>query len=179
MSDDRAVIERQLERPPRGVFNVAVRCPWEFPAVIRVAPLLRDGDAVEPFPTLFWLTCPILIEQLSRLEEQGLIDQLEAELLHNPQLRALYEEDHQRYAQERFALLTEADRQRLTELGWLGALQDRGIAGMADCTKVKCLHAQYAFHLARGGAIGRWLEERFQFYWCAREEIRCARFTAP
>ncbi|MCS6936403.1 MAG: DUF501 domain-containing protein [Candidatus Bipolaricaulota bacterium] len=179
MLNDQTVIARQLGRPPRGKFDVSVRCPWGYPAVIRVAPLLRDGDSVEPFPTLFWLTCPILIEQLSRLEERGLIDQLESELARDPQLRHLYEEDHRRYTQEREALLSDDDRQTLSRLGWLDALRSRGIAGIADRTKVKCLHAQYAFHLARGGLIGRWLEERFRFSWCSPTEIRCARFTSP
>lgn len=176
MIDDRAVIAKQLGRPPRGRFDVSVRCPWGYPAVIRVAPLLRNADAVEPFPTLFWLTCPILIEQLSRLEEQGLIDQLEAELSRDQQLRQEYEEDHRRYAQERDSLLSEDDRQTLAKLGWLNDLQSRGIAGIADRSKIKCLHAQYGFHLARGSVIGRWLEERFQFSWCSPTEVRCARY---
>ncbi len=175
MLEDRVVIEKQLGRTPRGSFGVAVRCPWGYPAVIRVAPLLGAGETIEPFPTLFWLTCPILIEQLSRLEEQGLIARLEAELSRDPQLQAQYQNDHQRYTQERATLLSDADRRVLSRLGWLNALQGRGIAGIADQRRVKCLHAQYGFHLARGGTIGRWLEERFQLSWCAPEEIRCAR----
>ncbi|MCX8103086.1 MAG: DUF501 domain-containing protein [Candidatus Bipolaricaulota bacterium] len=173
MDRDRAIIEHQLGRPPRGLLNIAVRCPWGYPAVIRVAPLLNERDTIEPFPTLFWLTCPILREQLSRLEERGIITQLEEEIARDAELYRSYEEDHRRYAQERFALLSPEEKKLLAERGWLEALRERGIAGIADFRTVKCLHAHYAHHLARGSTIGRWLEERFQFVWCPAEEIRC------
>lgn len=173
MDRDRTIIEWQLGRPPRGLVNIEVRCPWGYPAVVRVAPLLRDNNEIEPFPTLFWLTCPILREQLSRLEEHGVIAQLEAEIARNPELRERYFEDHRRYAQERFSLLSPEEREFLKEQGWLEALRDRGIAGIADLRTVKCLHAQYAYHLARKSTIGRWLDKRFQFVWCSADEIRC------
>ncbi len=173
MDTDRAVIERQLGRPPRGLLDIEVRCPWGYPAVVRVAPLLRENDSVEPFPTLFWLTCPILREQISRLEERGVIAQLEAEIARNDELRARYFEDHRRYAQERFALLRPEEKKLLEERGWLESLRDRGIAGIADFRAVKCLHAHYAHHLARKSAIGRWLDRRFQLVWCPPNDIRC------
>lgn len=173
MDRDRAIIEQQLGRPPRGLLNVEVRCPWGYPAVIRVAPLLKENNEIEPFPTLFWLTCPILREQLSRLEEQGVIGQLEAKIAHDPDLQARYVEDHRRYAQERFSLVSFTERALLERRGWLESLQDRGIAGIADFRTVKCLHAHYAHHLARGSVIGRWLEERFRLVWCPAEDIRC------
>jgi hypothetical protein len=170
VSNDLWIIEQQLGRPPRGLVNIEVRCPWGYPAVIRVAPLL---DNEEPFPTLFWLTCPILREQLSRLEERGVIGQLEEEIAHNSELRERYAEDHRRYAHERFSLLSPHEKKLLEERGWLEVLRDRGIAGITDLRTVKCLHAQYAHHLARGSALGRWLEERFRFVWCPKDKIRC------
>ncbi len=179
MNRDREIIERQLGRPPRGLINTEVRCPWGYPAVIRVAPLLKEDERIEPFPTLFWLTCPILREQLSRLEEQGVIGQLEAEIARDSELQARYAEDHRRYAQERFSLLSREDQELLRRRGWLAALRDRGIAGIADFRTVKCLHAHYAHHLARGSVIGRWLEERFRFVWCPAEDIRCKEALTP
>jgi hypothetical protein len=170
MDRDRVIIEQQLGRPPRGLLNIEVRCPWGYPAVIRVAPLL---DNKELFPTLFWLTCPILREQLSRLEEQGVIKTLEDEIARDPELQRLYCEDHRRYAHERLSLLSPYEKKFLEDRGWLEALTERGIAGIADFRTVKCLHAHYAHHLARGSTIGRWLEERFQFVWCPPDEIRC------
>jgi hypothetical protein len=137
--------------------------------------LLKDGHAIEPFPTLFWLTCPILREQLSRLEERGVIRQLEEEIAHNSELRQRYAEDHRRYAHERLSLLNPQETKLLEDRGWLEVLRDRGIAGITDFRTVKCLHAHYAHHLARGSVLGRWLEERFQFVWCPPHEIRCVR----
>jgi len=169
--NDLLIIEQQLGRPPRGLLNIEVRCPWGYPAVIRVAPLL---DNAEPFPTLFWLTCPIVREQLSRLEERGVIKTLEDEIARDPELQRLYREDHRRYAHERFSLLSTHEKKLLEDRGWLEALRDRGIAGIADFRTVKCLHAHYAHHLARGSVLGRWLEERFQFAWCPKDKIRCA-----
>ncbi|MCS7198186.1 MAG: DUF501 domain-containing protein [Candidatus Bipolaricaulota bacterium] len=177
MDIDRTIIERQIGRPPRGVLNVEVRCPWGYPAVIRVAPLLIEDDRIEPFPTLFWLTCPILREQLARLEERGVIAQVEAELARDATLQARYIEDHRRYAAERFALLAPHERELLQERGWLEALRDRGIAGIADLRTVKCLHAHYAHHLARKSTIGRWLDKRFPLSWCPAEDIRCQRLS--
>lgn len=175
MDIDCAIIERQLGRPPRGLVNIEGRCPWGYPAVVRVAPLLRENDSIEPFPTLFWLTCPILREQLSRLEEQGVIAQIEAEIARNPEMRAHYFEDHRRYAHERFSLLSPQEQGFLEKRGWLESLRDRGIAGIADFQTVKCLHAHYAHHLARKSTIGRWLDKHFQLIWCPRQDIRCTK----
>lgn len=179
MANDREIIERQIGRTPRGLLNIEVRCPWGYPAVTRVAPLLKNEKELEPFPTLFWLTCPILVEQISQIEEQGWIKKLEEQIDKDSELYARYAEDHRRYAQERFSLLSPEDRQWLTERGWLASLQERGIAGIADPQSVKCLHAHYAHHLARGSTMGRRLAERFQLRWCPPEDVRCERFTAP
>lgn len=177
MSNDLIVIARQLGRPPRGLVGVEVRCPWGYPSVVRVAPLLKNEQEIEPFPTLFWLTCPILVEQLSRLEEQGVIGLLEEQIERDAELQKSYRQDHLRYAHERFSLLSPEDQKLLADRGWLESLQDRGIAGVTELQSVKCLHAHYAHHLARGSVIGRWLEERFQFYWCPPDNVRCQRFT--
>src|SRR3982750_4183022 len=66
--DDRAVVERQLGRPPRAFRRVVARCPFGRPAVTEQAPFDRDGT---PFPTTFWLTCPPLVAAGSRVEAAG------------------------------------------------------------------------------------------------------------
>ena len=63
MDNDRAIVERQLGRPPRAFRRVVVRCPFGRPAVTEQH--ARD-DAGEPFPTTFWLTCPHLVAAVSR-----------------------------------------------------------------------------------------------------------------
>ena len=61
--DDRQVVAVQLERPLRAAIDVRARCPLQLPVVVAVPPLLDDGT---PFPTRYWLTCP-----LARLRVDG------------------------------------------------------------------------------------------------------------
>ena len=46
--------------------------------VIENHPRLEDGS---PFPTLYWLTCPILIKRASTLESEGWMEQLNERLV--------------------------------------------------------------------------------------------------
>ncbi len=177
MDNDGKIVEQQIGRPPRGFLKVESYCQYGYPKVIQVYPLLREGEKFEPFPTMLWLTCPIIVEQISRIEEQGVIDQLEEELSTNPALRTEYERDHQEYARERFALLKPEDEAFLSERGLIETLRDRGIAGIQDLHYVKCLHTHYAHHLARGSLIGRLLEERFQIVECHPKHVRCTTFN--
>ncbi len=173
MIHDEAIVARQLGRSPRGFLKVEAYCQYGYAKVIQVYPLLREGAEFEPFPTLFWLTCPIIVEQISHIEERGVIRELEQELAENPELQRRYEEDHQRYAHERFALLKPEDRDLLEERGLIVTLRDRGIAGIQDSRYVKCLHAHYAHHLARGSAIGHLLNKRHVIAECPANNVRC------
>src|SRR3954464_2020716 len=65
---ERAVIARQLGRPPRALGGAAHRCPCGQPDVVETAPRLEDGT---PFPTLYYLTCPRATAAASRLESAG------------------------------------------------------------------------------------------------------------
>jgi hypothetical protein len=171
------VLRGQLGREPRGVLGIERHCRFGYPQVIKVYPLLRDGAGeARPFPTLFWLTCPALVEQLSRLEQQGYIKALEQALAEDERLRREYYEDHRRYIAERWAALSPEDRALAERLGLAEGLRARGIGGLADWDRVKCLHLHYAHHLARGSAIGRWLEERFSLEGCSLERVICAEF---
>lgn len=163
----------QLGREPRGLLGIERRCRWGYPQVIRVYPLLKGPSGVAPFPTLFWLTCPALVDQLARLEQQGYVKAAERALAEDERLRCEYHEDHRRYLAERWAILSPEDRALAEELGLAPALRERGIGGLADWDKVKCLHLHYAHHLARGSALGRWLEARFQLEECPPEQVRC------
>src|SRR3954470_17196306 len=68
MESDRATVEAQLGRPPRAFRRVVVRCPSGHPTVTEQSPYDKDG---EPFPTMYWLTCPDLVAAISRLEAGG------------------------------------------------------------------------------------------------------------
>ena len=163
---DLAILEEQLGRSPRGVRAIERRCSAGHPQVIRVYPLL-DG---KPFPTLYWLTCPSLIKQIARLEHQGWIERLERRMERAPEMRARYFESHRAYIEERWRELSEGDRQWVIERGLEPIFEERGIGGLRDWTKVKCLHLHYAHYQARGeNVIGAFLVESFQITECPAE----------
>src|SRR6185312_14240941 len=70
---DLDAVARQLGREPRGVLEIAYRCPNGEPGVVKTAPKLPDGT---PFPTLYYLTHPTLTAAASRLESSGLMREM-------------------------------------------------------------------------------------------------------
>jgi uncharacterized protein len=130
VDSDRAVVERQLGRPPRAFRRVVVRCPFGRPAVTEQA-AYHDGG--EPFPTMFWLTCPHLVAAVSRLEAAGGVERWTRAAAEDPELR----ESLERGDAEQRRLRPELD------LGIGGARPGAG--------SLKCLHAHVAFALARPG----------------------------
>ena len=165
---DLQALEAQLGRPPRGVLAIERRCPAGHPQVIRVYPLI-DG---EPFPTLFWLTCPEIVKQISHLEHESWIRKLEERIARDPEFRRRYHEAHKAYIEERWRQLTERDRRRIEEQGLSDVFRKRGIGGLKSWDAVKCLHMHYAHFKARGqNPIGAWIEARFEIREC-REDAR-------
>jgi hypothetical protein len=128
-TDDLAIVERQLGRPPRAFRRVAARCPFGRPAVTEQAPFDADGS---PFPTQFWLTCPHLVAQIARLEAGGGVERWSRAAVEDRTLAKSLEQAH-------------AEQRRLRpEL-------PAGIAGATRTGSLKCLHAHAAFALARPG----------------------------
>ena len=163
---DLAVLWEQLGREPRGVRAIETRCPVGHPQVIRVYPL-TDG---EPFPTLFWLTCPSLVRQISQLEHQGLIAELEALLVRDDDLREGLFEDHRAYVAERWNELSARDQQWIRDQGLSEVFLERGIGGVANWMSVKCLHLHYAHHLARANVLGAWIDAHYEIVACPSED---------
>lgn len=130
MGNDRAVVERQLGRPPRAFRRVVVRCPFGRPAVTEQRAHDDDG---EPFPTTFWLTCPHLVAAVSRLEAAGGVEQWSRAAAEESDLGASLERAH-------------AEQRELRPEFDLGVGGARSGAG-----SLKCLHAHVAFALARPG----------------------------
>jgi len=137
--------------------------------VIKVYPLIREAGKFEIFPTLFWLSCPNLIEQISRLEYQGVIKRLEALIAEDRAFRERYHQNHREYILERWQLLSPEDRAFLKARKLEETLKKRGIGGIKDWNKVKCLHLQYAHYLARENVIGQWLAEHFVIRACSAD----------
>lgn len=134
-ADDREVIETQIGRPLRAGSEVVARCHLGLPVVIRVPPHLDDGT---PFPTLYWLTCPLATTRIGRLEGAGGVKRMEAKAAADPDFGAGLDEAHASYAAERDRHIV--DREAPPPSG--------GVGGAA--AGVKCLHAHFAHHQAGG-----------------------------
>ena len=137
---DLAAVERQLGRTPRGVLEIAYRCPNGEPGVVKTAPKLADGT---PFPTLFYLTHPVLTAAASRLESSGLMRDMTERLSQEPDLATAYRRAHESYLAERNAIES------------LGTEHSGG--GMPD--RVKCLHVLIAHSLAKGPGVNPFGDE--------------------
>lgn len=137
---DLDAVTRQLGREPRGVLEIAYRCPNGEPAVVKTSPRLPDGT---PFPTLYYLTHPVLTAAASRLESEGLMRDMTDRLAADPQLAAAYRRAHESYL---------AERDAIEPLG-----TDFSGGGMPD--RVKCLHVLIAHALAKGRGVNPFGDE--------------------
>jgi hypothetical protein len=159
--------------------RVEARCAFGYPTVVSVDPLVphrRARGPAEPFPTRFWLTCPVLVEQVSRIEASGLIDALEEDARRDPAFASRLAADHARCAAERWEAADAGARDAAARRRLLPVLRDSGVGGVRDHRTVKCLHAQYAHHLARGNAVGEILDVRHAPEECSADAVRCRAF---
>jgi hypothetical protein len=138
--DDRAVVERQLGRPPRAFRRVVVRCPWGHPAVTEQEPYDPHG---EPFPTTYYLTCPHLVAAVSRLEAAGGVERWSHVAQTDPELAKSLEAA----TAEQRAVRAELAAGRTGRDG--GSSLELGIGGSRRPEQLKCLHAHIAYGLAR------------------------------
>jgi hypothetical protein len=128
--DDRRVVEAQLGRRPRGQWGVARRCHLGVPMVIENHPRLHDGS---PFPTTFWLTCPLLIKRVGTLESRGMLSEVTGLLGADEDLRRRMSNALVRYRARR-------DSHEV--------LDDWSSPPGGGPDRVKCLHAHVAHELA-------------------------------
>ncbi len=139
---ERAVLSAQLGRPARGAPAVVHRCGYGLPTVARVQPRLEDGT---PFPTVFWLTCPVLRARVGRLEADHAMVGLNARLDEDPALAEEYAAASARYVHFRDQLDAPLPG-------------DPSAGGMPG--HIKCLHVHAAHHLATGdNPVGAWTVE--------------------
>ena len=153
------IIERQLGRKPRGIQAVAATDGEGTPLVLRMHSLV-DG---KPFPTLYWLCDERLKISLSRIEAEGVIKGLEERLKTDEELLARYRASHEAYVAERWSFMSEAARNAIESQGFADLMRERGVGGIRDWNQVRCLHTQYAQHLAyaEGNAIGHWVDAHY------------------
>ena len=134
--DDLAAVSAQLGRPARDVLRIAARTRDGAPAVVATAPRLADGT---PFPTFYYLTHPLLVAAMSRLEADGRMRELTARLEAEPELAAAYERAHRAYL---------ADRAAAGDVPEIAGISAGGMP-----SRVKCLHALAGHALAAGAGV--------------------------
>lgn len=132
--EDRPVVAVQLQRPPRVEPDVVVRCHLGLPVVVRMPPLLEDGT---PFPTRYWLTCPLAVTRLGRIEGAGGVRSAQRRARSDTAFRARLDAANARYASERDVEVPPGT-----------SPVPRGGVGGAEGDGIKCLHAHYADHAA-------------------------------
>ncbi|MFW5681805.1 MAG: DUF501 domain-containing protein, partial [Phycisphaeraceae bacterium] len=160
---DRRCVAEDLGRQPAGRFRVAWRTRTGRPGVIENHPIHVDEKGrPAPFPTTHWLIDPARVAMVSRLEAVGGIAAMEAALADDAAFAARVADDHRRLIAYRLSLLSREEEGQLRDAGRLAALTQRGVAGLADFTRVKCLHAWLAHHLVMGNALGPLLLERLR-----------------
>jgi hypothetical protein len=150
-----------LGREPRGLEEIAVARPDGGPVVIRVASLVDD----QPCPALFWRVDAELNYRIDQEEAGGLIAQFQQRIDSDPDLQTAMRGDHESSITLRDGYLSPALREELVRRGFGEVLGKKGIGGIADCTRIRCLHTWYAAHLVEPNTVGRMLDD----YWQAQE----------
>lgn len=149
---DSDVLACQIGRPLRATSAVLRRCHLGLPIVAEVPPILDTG---EPFPTRYWLTCPLAHRRIARIEARGGVREVQDAIEADPQLCHAVEAAHARYARERDALVPADARHR----------PSGGVGGSSG--GVKCLHAHYAdFAAGNHNPVGRRVHDEVA-------ELRC------
>lgn len=134
--DDDAVIAAQIGRPTRAQGEVVARCHLGLPVVIKMPPFLDDGT---PFPTRYWLTCPLAARRIGRIEAVGGVKSAERKAASEADFGARLAAANAAYAADRDGGIDVDVEPRPT--GGVGGVVGDG---------VKCLHAHYAHHAAGG-----------------------------
>lgn len=143
-----AVISAQIGRPLRAESKPMAVCHLGLPVVVEVPPILDDGT---PFPTRYWLSCPLAVRRIGRLEAVGSIKAIDERAALDPEFGARLRAAHDRY------------RRRRDEVIPVGVTH-RPTGGVGGATAgVKCLHAHYAdFAAGNDNPVGEWVAPRIE-----------------
>ena len=132
------ILKFQIGKTPKGDFKVVKLCKFGFPQAIKNPPLVEG----KPFPTTFWLTCPYLVKEVSRLEEAGYITKFEEKLKYNERFRRRYLKAHSFERMLRKPFIPKNVSPKIKK-----KLLSVGIGGIENPLGVKCLHLHLASYL--------------------------------
>ena len=136
MTNEKQTVEIQLDRKIRSNIDVVAKCHFNLPVVVDVPKNLDDGT---PFPTMYWLTCPMYVKKVSTLESNGMVKDLDNQLVDNKKLNKLWRKRQRSYENER-------NKKYKTLSNTISP-----IGGVGGTTKsIKCLHSHLADELVSG-----------------------------
>ena len=170
-TEDARSITSQLGYMPYNIIDVAARNDSGRPIVALLYGLTRGQTAatmptkpLKPFPTIYWLTCTNLNNDISTLEYNGWIMKLQDRLNSDPAHIAAMQRAHEQYSEERRSNLSPEDLTFLENNKSLHEYHTYGVAGMKSTSFrcVKCLHCHYAHFMGNpdhGNIIGKWVSE--------------------
>ena len=136
MTNEKKTVEVQLNRNLRSDVNVVAKCHFDLPVVVDVPKNLDDGT---PFPTMFWLTCPMYVKKVSTLESHGMVKELDKQLQSNKKLNELWSKRQKSYEEER-------NKKYKNSMNLISP--DGGVGGTLK--SIKCLHSHLADELVTG-----------------------------
>ncbi|WP_279245769.1 DUF501 domain-containing protein [Candidatus Litorirhabdus singularis] len=156
---DSELVAELLGRSPRGLKSIAIRADNGSPVVIQVSSLVDE----KPFPTLFWLVDKQLNYAIDRMEAGGFITLCQARVDASTTLQQELAAQHQAYIDLRHSLTSPEEQNTLENLGFSAPLQQRGIGGIQNFSRIRCLHTYYAAHLVVPNKVGDMVDD----YWLA------------
>ncbi len=142
---DKYVISMQINRKARGIKSIPARCGYGFSQVVEVMPVLETG---EPFPTIYWLTCPQLVKEISHLEADGKIKDIDDLIQKDTVFCQELRKAHEQYSRVRDSSIQEIPEKKDGKLSNIrNIMQRKGIGGMRCFDTTKCLHLHYAHYM--------------------------------
>lgn len=142
------IIMGQLDNSAENVIKVIKYCPTNYPMIILVHPFYNN----KPFPTIYWLSCPVIKEDISKIEDTGYIEVLKNKKNYSKEFQKKLDNAHRRYSKARVDLLDKnklkSAKQKSVDL--FKMLQNSGVAGIREKEGVKCLHGHYADYIVTG-----------------------------
>lgn len=144
------VVTRQLGRPPEGMIRASARCSYGLPTAIMCSPAVVRRGAAEPFPTMYWLTCPYLREKVGTLEGGRHFRDIRDRLKSDPEFSRRVDEAASTYRERRKRLYDELPQGLKAGISESAAesLLASGPGGIKTPENIKCLHIYLANRLS-------------------------------
>ena len=134
MPSETEIVEAQIGRPVERETFIAAKCHLGLPVVVGGSATLVDG---RPFPTRYWLSCPLAVKRIGQLESEGAVKLLDQRIKDDVDFASAVSQSHDEHDDS----VNSTDR--------------RGIGGTRN--SVKCLHSHAAYQLAGGASpVGQW-----------------------